>query len=143
MGLISPPVGPHLLSAVGDIGGWVHNNLDVVPSTLFVPVWGTVADIDYAGLAPTKIVRVGNGGGQIATSTDSGNTWTTYANAPASLSGGHVQYSANATSIVWSTSGGNYVSKNGAVFVAVPTLPSGAVVKADKANDTVVSPSPS
>lgn len=135
LGLVSPPTGPHLISAVGDIGGWSHTDLDTPPPTLHVPVWGTVADIDYAGANPTYVVRVGNGAGQIATSTDSGATWTTYANAP-SYSGGHVAYSASGTSIIWSIGSGTYVAKSGGAFTAVTGLPTGAIVKADKTNDS-------
>lgn len=85
-----------------------------------------------------QLVRVGNGGGQIATSTDGGNTWSTYANAPGSLSGGKVTYSANATSILWTVGSGTYVSKNGGAFVASTGVPAGAIVEADKSNDAYV-----
>lgn len=43
--------------SVGDVGGWVHDNLDVAPPTLHVPVWGTVADVDYAGAQPLSTLR--------------------------------------------------------------------------------------
>lgn len=131
-------MGPHLISAVGDIGGWAHTDLDTAPSTLHVPLWGTVADIDYAGNNPTHIVRVGNSGGQIATSTDSGATWASYSNPPSGTSGGHVTYSANSTSIIWAANNGIYVAKNGGAFAAVTGLPSGAIIEADKSNDAYV-----
>ncbi|KAG8888156.1 hypothetical protein FRB98_008265 [Tulasnella sp. 332] len=132
--LISPPVGAHLLSAVGDIGGWTHDNLDVAPTTLHLPIFGTDLSIDYAGLQPYSIVRIGSSAGQIATSGDGGHTWALYANAP-TLSGGNIQYSANATTILWASSTGVYVAKNNGTFVASTGIPTGAIIKADKAND--------
>ncbi|KAG8990054.1 hypothetical protein FRB94_004006 [Tulasnella sp. JGI-2019a] len=134
LSLISPPSGAHLLSAVGDIGGWTHDSLDVAPSTLHTPIFGTDQDIDYAGLKPNMIVRIGNAAGQIATSGDGGHTWALYANAP-SLSGGNIQYSANATAILWASSSGVFVAKNNGTFVASTGIPTGAIIKADKAND--------
>ncbi|KAF5368557.1 hypothetical protein D9758_002431 [Tetrapyrgos nigripes] len=100
-GLISPPTGPSLLSAVGDLGGtffsssfsaeknidgevallgFVHNSLTTAPQTEFQnPKWSTSADIDFAGNNPTNIVRIGTGdssqGKQVALSTDSGASW--------------------------------------------------------------------
>ncbi|KAL0072151.1 hypothetical protein AAF712_001074 [Marasmius tenuissimus] len=80
LGLISPPSGPSLLSAVGDIVGaydgahnrshilnrntigFVHNNLDKAPSTGFSGVeWPTTADVDFAGNKPAMIVGIGTG----------------------------------------------------------------------------------
>ncbi|KAG9002258.1 hypothetical protein FRB94_004000, partial [Tulasnella sp. JGI-2019a] len=135
LGLISPPTGAHLISAVGDIGGWTHDNLDVAPTTLHVPIFGNVMDLDYAGLKPYMVIRIGNSVGQLATSGDGGHTWTLYANAPSSVSSGHIQYSANATSILWSTDTGVYVAKNNGTFVAATGIPTGSLIKADKTND--------
>lgn len=119
----------------------MHDNLDVAPPTLHVPVWGTCNDLDYAGLQPSMVVRVGSSGGQIATSADGGHTWTQYANAPSGTSSGRVAYSANATSIVWTASSPNgvFVAKSGGAFVASTGIPAGAIIKADKANDSYVS----
>lgn len=41
-GLIAPPVGGPLLSVVGDIGGFLHTNLNTAPATAFqTPDYGT------------------------------------------------------------------------------------------------------
>lgn len=129
---------------MGDIGGWVHADLDTAPPTLHIPLWGTVEDLDYAGNTPSDIVRVGNAGGQVATSSDGGNTWTEYANAPSGTSGGHVTYSANATSIIWSAGSpsGVFVAKSGGAFVAATGVPAGAFIEADKSNDNYVRGTP-
>jgi xyloglucan-specific exo-beta-1,4-glucanase len=50
LALISPPSGPNLLSAVGDIGGFVHSDFNVAPRAAYTnPHYGTTPDIDYAG----------------------------------------------------------------------------------------------
>ncbi|KAL1690415.1 glycoside hydrolase family 74 protein [Schizophyllum commune] len=142
LGLISPPTGPSLLSAVGDNTGFVHEDLDKAPSTRFQnPEWSTSVDIDYAGNVPTTIVRVGNAGDDpqqlIALSTDSGANWNPSYASSTDVQGGKVAISANATSIVWSSSSnGVLVSKNSASFTAVPNVPSGAVIASDKVNDS-------
>ncbi|KAI5117689.1 hypothetical protein M0805_003479 [Coniferiporia weirii] len=142
-GLISPPTGPSLLSAVGDIGGFVHNSLTTPPSTGFTnPTWSTTVDLDYAGNDPTNIVRIGNGdsssGKQVAISTDSGTSWSQDYGAADNVTGGKVAFSANADTVLWSTSSnGVQVSQYTSSFVSVPTLPSGSVIASDKVNNSI------
>jgi hypothetical protein len=50
--LISPPSGANLLSALGDIGGFRHNNVDVVPTAQFATPRGSNTSIDFAELSP-------------------------------------------------------------------------------------------
>jgi xyloglucan-specific exo-beta-1,4-glucanase len=104
-----------------------------------IDVRHSVSGIDFAGASPLSLVRVGNGAGQVATSTDGGNTWTQNANG-GTLAGGLVYYTANATTIVWSPSaGGVYVASAGGAFVAGGAgLPAGAALATDRHNDTVV-----
>lgn len=133
-GLVSPPTGAHLVSAAADIGGWVHTDLDNPPSKVILPI--TLEDIDYAGLAPSKLVVIGDNANSLSTSSDGGATWSTY---PGSTpTGGKITYTANGTSIVWTGGSGVSVSKNGGAFVASKGVPAGAVVEADKANDAYV-----
>ncbi|RDB29593.1 Xyloglucanase [Hypsizygus marmoreus] len=142
-GLISPPSGPSLLSAVGDIGGFVHTSLTTAPKTSFInPTWATSADIDFAGNKPTNIVRIGTGdsttGKQVALSSDSGATWAQHYGAADNVSGGKVALSADGKTVLWRTgSNGVQVSSNQATFTGVSTLPSSAVIAADKKSDTV------
>lgn len=55
--LISPPAGSHLLSALGDIDGFKHDNLDVSPTSRLTPQYGTNTSIDFAEKLPSFIVR--------------------------------------------------------------------------------------
>ncbi|KAF9036414.1 Oligoxyloglucan reducing end-specific cellobiohydrolase [Hymenopellis radicata] len=135
-GLISPPTGPHLLSAVGDIGGFVHNDLAVAPASSYTnPKWSTAADIDFAGNKPTNIVRIGTGdsssGKQVALSSDSGATWSQ--DYGAGRQRGKVAFSADADTVLWRTgSNGVMVSQYTASFSAVSSLPASAVIASDK-----------
>ncbi|KAK0473162.1 hypothetical protein IW261DRAFT_1658654 [Armillaria novae-zelandiae] len=141
--LISPPSGPHLLSAVGDIEGFVHNDLDVAPNNYYTnPTWTTSADIDYAGNKPTNIVRIGTGdsttGKQVAISTDSGATWTQDYGAADNVSGGKVAFSADGDTVLWRTgSNGVQVSQFTNSFTAVSSLPSTAAIASDKLNNSI------
>ncbi|KAG5638389.1 hypothetical protein H0H81_000285 [Sphagnurus paluster] len=138
LNLISPPSGPSLLSAVGDIGGFSHTSLGTAPKTGYTnPTWSTTVDIDFAGLKPATIVRIGNGdsssGKQVALSYDSGATWSPHYGAADNVSGGKVAISADAATVLWSTNtNGVQVSTNSATFSNVPSLPSGAIVASDK-----------
>ncbi|KIY65508.1 glycoside hydrolase family 74 protein [Cylindrobasidium torrendii FP15055 ss-10] len=138
--LISPPSGPSLLSAVGDIGGFVHEDLDTAPAAS-LPDYSTSASIDYAGNKPTNIVRVGNGGDteqQISISTDSGASWSLDYGSSSGVYGGKVAFSADADTVLWRTGSGNGVlrSQNTNAFAAVD-LPDDAAIASDKKNNTV------
>jgi photosystem II stability/assembly factor-like uncharacterized protein len=78
--LVSPTEGAHLLSGFGDIGGFVHDDLDVSPPQGMYsnPRFGNTETIDYAGLKPSVIVRSGRssqGEAPLGWSDDGGRTW--------------------------------------------------------------------
>ncbi|KAG5718590.1 Xyloglucanase [Termitomyces sp. T112] len=137
-GLIAPPSGPILYSALGDIEGFVHNSLTTPPTAAYTdPKWSTCADIDYAGLNPAYLVRIGTGdsssGKQVALSFNSGASWSQHYGAADNVSGGKVALSADGTTVLWSTSAnGVQVSANQATFTVVSSLPSTAVIASDK-----------
>jgi xyloglucan-specific exo-beta-1,4-glucanase len=130
--LISPPQGAHLLSALADIGGFRHDDLQIVPNMYDNPVMGTTTSLDFAGLAPQRIVRVGSGSGNIGFSLDGGTTWTP---GTAAGSGGVVALSADGMSAVWSPSGAavSYSLDNGQTWLASSGVPAGAYVGSDRA----------
>ncbi len=59
--LASPPTGAPLLSGVGDIGGFRHDDLDVSPADgMFAnPIFGNTTSLDFAESAPLIVARVG------------------------------------------------------------------------------------
>jgi xyloglucan-specific exo-beta-1,4-glucanase len=65
--LISPPQGAPLLSALADIAGFRHDDLELVPARMYDnPVTSTTSSLDFAQLAPSGIARVGSGGSNVA-----------------------------------------------------------------------------
>lgn len=87
-----------------------------------------------------NVVRVGNTAGtqQVAVSSDGGVSWSIYYGADTSMTGGTVAYSANADTILWSTSAnGVQRSQYTSSFATVSSLPATAVIAADKQNNTV------
>jgi xyloglucan-specific exo-beta-1,4-glucanase len=136
--LISPPEGAHLVSALGDIGGFRHDDLSVVPASMFTnPVSTTTTSLDYAALSPAKIFRVGSGQApQAAYSIDGGTTWTPVTSRPGSAGAGIVALNADGTSVVWSPSNEavNYSSDNGTTWTRSSGIPQGAPVASDRLN---------
>jgi xyloglucan-specific exo-beta-1,4-glucanase len=138
--LISPSSGSHLLSGVGDVGGWLHTDINTPPKTSYInPMYATVVDLDWAGNAPNVIVRVGNDGSgtvqQVAVSLDGGATWNPDTKVPISANSGNIALSANGTTTLsMEGSGSAIVSIGNTSYVAVSGLPSGALVASDKKN---------
>ena len=136
--LISPPSGAHLLSAVGDVGGFVHTDFTKAGRMYANPTINTHTSIDFAESAPTTIVRVGNGNApRLGFSTDGGHTWTPAASEPeGTSSGGTVAVNADGTRIVWAPGGGpvSFSTDAGATWTASAGVPAGATVESDRAD---------
>lgn len=80
--LISPTGGAPLISGFGDLAGFVHDDLARSPRPSFVnPYMSNTNTLDYAGLAPSVIVRSGSlyperpREGSLGRSEDGGRTW--------------------------------------------------------------------
>ena len=83
--LISPSEGAHLVSALGDIAGFRHDNFaESPPGGMFSnPVFGNTSSLDFAESDPDLMVRVGtNDGPHGAFSTDGGASWQRLINEP-------------------------------------------------------------
>ena len=111
LALISPPQGAHLLSGLGDIDGFRHDDLDQSPAegTFSGQRYGNTEDLAFAGKNPNLIVRTGTGGSRgtnrivhASISKDGGRTWKTLASDPPdSDGGGTIAISADGRIIVW------------------------------------------
>jgi hypothetical protein len=130
--LASPPMGASLLSAIGDIGGFRHENLDASPPTthFFNPVNGTNTSIDFAQALPMTVVRTHSGTTRGAYSTTGGESWTNFATCPppATTNGpGHIAVNANGTRLVWipDNSEPYHSSNSGASWTRSTGVPSG------------------
>ncbi|MEJ2858171.1 MULTISPECIES: RICIN domain-containing protein [unclassified Saccharothrix] len=136
LGLVTPP-GGKLISALGDIGGFRHDDLDKVPAgAVSGPRFTNTTGIDFAQAKPNVVVRVGYGHEERgAYSTDGGVTWQPFAGSPVSAAGGGaVAISADGGTVVWTASGQvPHVSTDwGKTWKASSGLPSGTAVVADR-----------
>ncbi|MGO4110881.1 xyloglucanase [Paenibacillus sp. YAF4_2] len=150
LGLISPPEGAHLISSMGDIGGFRHEDLDTAPTMITNPYIGTSTDLDYAELNPNLIVRVGNAenkDARMGVSADNGVTWTPAANAWTDVDGdktqgGTVAVGADGNTIVWAPKSASaeisrpvsYSTNNGQTWSVSAGVPEGAMVSSDRVN---------
>ena len=104
--LVSPPQGAHLLSGLGDVGGFRHDDLTVSPRAgMYVnPQMSTTTGLDFAEKAPLIVARVGRGGSgkHGALSRDGGTTWTPLPAEPSGAKeGGSVAVSSDGATLVW------------------------------------------
>jgi photosystem II stability/assembly factor-like uncharacterized protein len=142
--LISPPTGVPLLSALGDIGGFRHANLDAVPPLMFTsPGFTSSTSLDYADLNPSVIVRSGNvdkaanpNVNRAAFSTDGGANWF-QGNEPGGVTGGGtIAASADGSRFVWSPDGAQVSASVGFgnSWTQSTGIPQGAIVESDRVN---------
>jgi photosystem II stability/assembly factor-like uncharacterized protein len=115
--LISPPSGAHLLSGVGDVDGFRHDDLSVSPPAgrFGVPPFKNTARLAFAWQHPEVVVRSGNTyhNDELtgAYSQDGGATWKAFATEPPGTVGaywrgeGPIAISPDAKTIVWSPTG--------------------------------------
>lgn len=111
--LISPPVGPHLVSGMRDIGGFVHDDLTVSPrgGMMNNPRLSRNEGLDYAAQKPALIVRTGDNNGGF--SLNSGANWTPFASKPdARMTDDSVFAGADGASWVWSSGANTFFTKD-------------------------------
>jgi hypothetical protein len=145
--LISPPAGAPLLSAVGDLGGFRHDVLDVSPTGGFFsnPIFGSGSSLDFAQGVPSIVVRVGSpsGGQSGAYSADGGTTWTPFTGAPVGSKGsGSIAVSADGTTFLWAAQGATpaYSKDDGATWTPCAGIAAGVQVQvaADSVNPSKI-----
>jgi xyloglucan-specific exo-beta-1,4-glucanase len=132
---ISIPGGP-LVSALGDVEGFVHSDLNAFPAKRHQPSVGTNRSIAYAGKSTKKLVRATNEGTHVYYSTDQGATWTGCATNKGS--GGRVAISADGGTILHcpdNSSTTYYSTDNGASWLAAGgSTVTGAIPAGDLVN---------
>jgi len=145
--LISPPSGAHLLSGVGDQGGFRHDDFGVSPAPFENPRMMEVRYLDYAESNPDFIAHVGPVDYQQqvkgAYSTDGGSHWTPFGSVPdgaVSFVDGAlaamIAVTADAKSIIWApaTAVPSLSRDNGSTWTAAHGAPAGLRVVADRVN---------
>ena len=142
LALLSPSAGAHLLSGVGDIDGFRHDDLDKSPAqgAFNGPRYSNTEDLAVAGKHPEVIVRTGtgrNGAVRAAISSDGGKSWSALAHEPANSAGaGTIAVSADGRTIVWNPRRGapSYSNNRGVQWAACTGISSHAAVIADTVN---------
>ena len=139
--LYSPARGVPLVSAIGDYGGFVHDDLDRSPpqGAMTPPRFSDTMDVTGGQLAPELMVRVGSPdfnktGITLSYSLDAGKNWQAARSMPASDStGGEVAVSANGKSWLWATRQGSVAvtSDHGDSWIASEGIPAHARISAD------------
>lgn len=142
MDAIAPPGGATVITAMGDQGGFRHDDLTKVPAgRLNNPMMTNSTDIDFAQANPSMMVRVGRGGAQDgAYSTDGGSNWNGFKAEPvADAQDGRVALAADGSTIVWTQAGQvPYRSTDkGASWSKVSGLGTDAVVVADRSSGRI------
>jgi uncharacterized protein (TIGR03437 family) len=145
--LISPPSGAHLLSGVGDEGGFRHDDFAVSPPAFLNPLMTDVRFMDFAESNPALVACVGlidyQGTAAGAYSLDGGATWTQFAGIPPGAAGAPsvgyssmIAVSADGATFVWApgTSGPAYSRDRGTSWIPCAGAPSGLRVVSDRVN---------
>ena len=142
LALASPPEGAHLLSGVGDIDGFRHDDLEVSPArgAFAGPRFINTEDIAFAARKPQTVVRVGTGGSRnvhAAISDDGGTSWLPLESEPMpGEGGGAVAISSDGQTIVWTTrhSEPHFTLNRGQSWSSCAGLAAGIRVVADTKN---------
>ena len=139
--LDSPAQGAHLLTAIGDYGGFVHWDLDhpAPEGSSAPPRMGNTTGVVSAPLRPEVVVRVGDSaahkpGESIGYSLDAGRTWKPTATAPTATSrAGAIAVSADGGVWGWTPDreAASLTQDLGATWTPVQGLPKGLRVVAD------------
>jgi len=143
--LISPTQGAHLLSGMGDIGGFRHDDFTVSPPAGMYtnPVATTVGSLDWAGRNPSVVVRTQSPSSSStspctfgAHSNDGGTTWTPFpacASGVNSGNGGSLAVDAGGTLMMWTgSSGAQFSTDNGHTWTDAAGLSGRFTITSDK-----------
>ncbi|MCL1498917.1 cellulase [Xanthomonas nasturtii] len=139
--LLSPMAGAHLLSALGDIDGFRHDDLDSAQLQYAGPRLTNGESIDAAGQAPQWVVRSGtvrdrrNNEIRALYSQDGGMHWAALASEPPGGQGaGTIAIAADASHVVWAPEhGGHWRTVDlGKHWLRVQGLTATAVAVADR-----------
>jgi photosystem II stability/assembly factor-like uncharacterized protein len=141
--LISPPEGAHLLSGVGDIGGFRHEDLTQSPmgGSFDNPAFNNTDGLDYASQKPLMVVRVGRGSDKIvhgAYSTNGGGGWKPFDTEPptSKYGSGSVAISADGAVVIWTPAEGFpfWSSDMGRTWTSCNGIGKGMAATADRVN---------
>jgi hypothetical protein len=136
-------LGGTLVSATGDLGGFVHTDLGRAGKQIRRPDWSSGRGVDFAALNPDIVVGTGDVhgdvDGHVGVSIDRGATWLTTKRLEGVAGGanaGSVAVSADGAVIVWTPGDGAtppvFSTDLGQTWTPVEGLPASAKVRADR-----------
>lgn len=147
LALLSPARGAHLISAIGDYGGFVHWDLNrpAPVGSSAPPRMANTTSLASAALRPSIIVRVGIdaakvAGANIGYSLNAGRSWNAVPGSPTSDSrAGSIAVSADGKTWIWTPQGQPaFLTHNrGATWIETRGLPRGLRVIADSVSPRV------
>jgi oligoxyloglucan reducing-end-specific cellobiohydrolase len=146
--LISPTSGAHLLSGVGDIGGFRHDDFSVSPAGGMYtnPVATSTGSLDWAGQSPLTIVRTQSPSISSVNpctyggfSANGGTSWSPIPSCPTGVNsgnGGVLAVDASGAMLMWTpavaSSNPQYSTDGGNTWTSVSGLAGTVTVVADK-----------
>lgn len=147
-GLWAPPSGKTLLlSSIGDVHGFAHQDLTVSPAQGgYANPAATPTSMDFVQDTPTTVVRVVDGSSGAtpvgSVSTDAGITWTAFGSVPSGTSngGGTIAIASDGSSLVWApedTSSVWYSKDSGKTWTASTGIGGQAQVLSDRVKSGV------
>ena len=129
-GLVSPPSGPPLLSVMGDLCGFRHDELNAPTADGMFdnPICSSGTGIDIAWGKPDVVARAGwhDKGQWGAYSLDGGKQWTPFPSMPKGKGAGSIAVSADGAALLWAPMEGPvvYSKDRGATWTRAEGLPS-------------------
>ncbi|MFC7328704.1 WD40/YVTN/BNR-like repeat-containing protein [Marinactinospora rubrisoli] len=145
--LVAPPTDTPLISALGDIGGFRHDDVTRVPDRMFTaPAFDSTTSLDFAEQNPDVVVRSGDftkadrpNDRSVAFSTDGGANWFQGGEPGGVTGGGTVAAAADGSGFVWSPEGTgvHHTTGFGNSWAPSQGIPAGAVVESDRENPDV------
>ncbi|WP_156163727.1 carbohydrate-binding protein [Demequina subtropica] len=141
--LVAPAGDVDLVSAMLDLGGFVHDDITAVTDTFQDPYFGGATSVDAAGLADGTIARAGTDGSGAhvtAVTHDAGEAWTASPAADGASGPGTVAVAADGQALVWAPAGADarYSADGGATWEVSVGLPTGARVEADRVDASLL-----
>lgn len=142
LALLSPPRGPHLVSGLGDVDGFVHDRLDAAQQRFTGVRFSNTESLAMAAHSPLHMARTGYfhnrpaGAIRGAWSEDGGRHWTVFASEPPEGDGaGRIVLSADGRHAIWRPRNAQHHwlgDPHGRQWRQVRGLGQGAVVEADQ-----------
>lgn len=143
LSLASPPVGPNLLSGVGDICGFVHNDIYKSPAQGMIdPDYKNGEWVDFAEGNPTKFAIIGHNYDPTyfgSYSTNSGVSWTKFATIPNGAQDGMIALNTTGNIFIWAPKNmtPHRSENNGSSWSLVNGLSGAATLVSDRSNANI------